>query len=222
MPIRIIPFVNDQYYHIFNRGVAHQPTFLAKRDYEKFLECVSFYRYSNLPHKLSKLAQLPIEERERIWADLETSNDKSVEIVAFCLMPNHCHLLVRQESDDGISKFMRHLSDSYTKYFNVKNERVGPLFQGPFKAVHVSTDEQLIHLSRYIHLNPLVSFVVREEYFSSYRWSSLKDYSKGASTLVDVSQVLSNFKSSDDYLSFVMNQADYAKELARIKHLGLE
>lgn len=222
MPIRFTPLVNDQYYHLYNRGVAYQPTFSSNRDYERFILCLSYYRFNNLPFRLSKLLQISKEERQRILANLEATHDLVVDLIAFCLMPNHIHLLVKQVADGGISKFMRQVADSFTRYFNTKYQRVGPLFQGAFKAVRIETDEQLLHVSRYIHLNPLTSYLVREEHFIDYPWSSLKDYLGKDSKLVNPKIVLSNFKVSNDYLKFVMDQADYGKELEKIKHLALE
>lgn len=145
-----------------------------------------------------------------------------VEIISYVLMPNHFHLLIRQTSDNGISTFIRRSINSYTRYLNTKRSRVGPLFQGAFKAVRVEDDEQLIHLSRYIHLNPLVSFVVKESEFRNYPWSSLPDYLKGQSNLIDVDMVLGHFSSPKSYEKFIFDQADYAKELEKIKHLKLE
>lgn len=155
-------------------------------------------------------------------ANLQSTNDLAVDLITFCLMPNHIHLLIKQISDGGISKFMRQVSDSFTRHFNTKYKRVGPLFQGAFKAVRIETNEQLLHVSRYLHLNPLTSYVVREENFINYPWSSLKDYLSKDSKLVNPKIVLSNFKASKDYLKFVMDQADYGKELEKIKHLALE
>lgn len=223
MPYRMTPLVNGEYYHVFNRGVAFQPTYSLKKDYERFLLYLSYYRFDNLPFKLSKLLQIPLEEREKILQELKIAGEKIVEIIAFCLMPNHFHLLLKQESDSGISIFMRKITDGFTRYFNTRHERVGPIFQGAFKAVHVERDEQLIHLSRYIHLNPLVSFIVREENFLSYQWSSLKHYLEGESNgLVNIKLILEHFKSPKDYLNFVLDRADYGKELEKIKHLILE
>lgn len=222
MPLRVLPLVNSEYYHVYNRGVALQPTYSTKRDYERFLLCLSYYRFNNLPVKLSRLLQIPKEERESVIASLEETNDKTVEIIAFCLMPNHFHILVQQLAEGGISKFMRQITDSYTRYFNTKFDRVGPLFQGAFKAVHVENDDQLIHLSRYIHLNPLVSYIVREVDFLEYPWSSLRNYISGDPQFVNPKIVLTNFKSPQDYLRFVMDQADYGRELEKIKHLILE
>lgn len=222
MPYRTIPLSNNEYYHIFNRGVAHQPTFLLNSDYKRFLLCLSYYRFANLPCKLSRLLQIPKKEREQILASLEKVDEKAVEIISFCLMPNHFHLLLQQTKEGGISKFMKQITDSYTRYFNIKHDRVGPIYQGAFKAVHITTDEQLIHLSRYIHLNPLVSFVVREEKFLNYPWSSFKNFISGNPGFINPKPILEHFKSPQKYKEFVMDQAEYGKELEKIKHLILE
>ena len=222
MPIRYTPLVNGQFYHTYNRGVAHQPVFSSNRDYERFHLCLYYYRFSNLPFRLSRLLQIPKEEREQILAALEATSNLTVELVAFCLMPNHIHLLLKQLSEGGISKFMRQITDSFTRYYNTKYQRVGPLFQGAFKTVRMENDEQLVHVSRYIHLNPLTSYVVHEKTFINYPWSSLKDYLAKESKLVNFRIVLDNFNLKDYYLKFVMDQANYSKELKRIKHLILE
>lgn len=183
---------------------------------------LSYYRFTKPPMKLSRFKELSKEEQESYLIELEDKNEKLVTLVAFALIPNHFHLLLRQEKDNRISIFVSKATNSYTKYFNTKKERVGALFQGVFKAIHVETDEQLLHLSRYIHLNPLVSFVVREKDFLSYSWSSLSGYLKGELTLVDSKPVIAHFSSPLKYQEFVLDQADYAKHLEEIKHLTLE
>ncbi len=222
MPLRITPLVNGEYYHVYNRGVALQPIYFTKKAHERFLLCLSYYRFNNLPFKLSRLLQISADEREKTIKELEKLNDKVVELIAFCLMPNHFHILIKQVSEGGTSKFMKQITDSYTKYFNTKNERIGPLFQGAFKAVRIENDEQLIHLSRYIHLNPLVSYLVRESDFRDYPWSSLRHYLDGDYSLVNPKIVLDSFKTPKAYLKFVLNQADYGKKLEGIKHLIIE
>ncbi len=149
-------------------------------------------------------------------------NNKIIELIAFCLMPNHFHLLIKQNSEDGVFRFLRLMMNSYVKYFNTKYKRVGPLFQGMFKVVHVETDEQLLHLSRYIHLNPLVSFLVKDKDFISYPWSSLQEYIKNQAKISNPKPILENFSKNQDYLKFVLDQADYGKELEKIKHLTLD
>lgn len=222
MPVRAVPLVTGEFYHIYNRGIARQPVFLSKRDYQRFILTLSYYRFLNPRVKLSRLLQLPEGVRKDYITELEEKGKKTVEVVSFVLIPNHFHLLLRQTANNGISTFMRLTINSWTRYFNTKHNRPGALFQGAFKAVHVETDEQLIHLSRYIHLNPLVTFLVKEKDFLSYPWSSLPDYLKGKSTLVEVEPVLSHFASPKVYQKFVLDQADYARKLEEIKHLTLE
>lgn len=215
--------VTDHYYHILNRGVAHQPTFLLARDYERFLLCLSYYRHKDAPLRLSKLLQIPKDVRTKLLERLETVNNTMVELIAFCCMPNHFHILVKQHFDGGVSLFMKKVADSYTRYFNTKHKRIGPVFQGAFKAVHISSSEQLLHVSRYIHLNPLVTAVVRENDFLAFPWSSLRSYlNDGGLTFVNTQPVLENFRNSQQYLEFVKDQADYGKRLEEIKHLSLE
>lgn len=222
MPARLIPLVNEEFYHIYNRGVASQPVFLTKRDYERFILCLSYYQFQNTPIRISHFLRLTYDERSVLLSNLENGNLKTIELIAFCLMPNHFHLLVKQASEGGISTFLKKITDSYTRYFNVKNDRVGPLFQGSFKAVHIENNEQLMHVSRYIHLNPLVSYLVKEDSFLSYSWSSLPEYLNGNSKLINSKPVLENFKTADKYLQFVLDQADYGKQLEQIKHIKLE
>ncbi len=155
-------------------------------------------------------------------ANLESTKDLAIDIIAFCLMPNHIHILLKQVSGGGISKFMKQVSDSFTRYFNTKYKRVGPLFQGAFKAVRIENDEQLVHVSRYIHLNPLTGYIVREEGLTRYPWSSLNEYLNKDFKLVNPQIILSNFKTGLNYLKFILDQAEYAKELEKIKHLILE
>lgn len=147
----------------------------------------------------------------------------AIDILAYCLMPNHFHLLVRQNVQEGIHDFLSNVSNGYAKYFNTKRQRVGPLYQGPFKAVYVETDEQLMHLSRYIHINPVVSGIITIEDLDVYPWSSFPDYlGKVKTSFVTTLPVLSQFKTSSSYRAFVYDQVGYGKELEQIKHLVLE
>ena len=222
MPIRTVPLRNGEYYHIYNRGVAYLPTYTRKRDYERFLLSLAYYRHNNFPCKLSRFLQLPKELQEEIQTTLNKKNNYCVSVICYTLMPNHFHLLLRQETDNGISTYMTHLINSYTRYFNTKHNRVGPVYQGVFKAVHIETDEQLLHLSRYIHLNPLVSGIITEKEFLQFPWSSLPYYLQKDTGIIDSSPVLDHFRSRKKYLQFVLDQTKYGKELEKIKHLILE
>lgn len=175
-------FEDGAFYHVYNRGNRKQQIFLQDRDYERFLEKVIEYK-----------KKFP------------------VNILAYCLMPNHFHFLIRQLSQDAISRFFSNLCNSHSKYFNIKYETVGSLYQGRFKAKRVDKDEYLIHLSRYIHLNPVDLFkYLGKNAFNQlmlYRWSSLPAYLSGkGDEVINPELILEYFFSKDsteDYKDFV-------------------
>lgn len=219
---RKIIFANGEYYHVFNRGVEKRLTFTGKYEFLRAIDAINFYRFGNLPFRYSKYLALNQEKRVDFLKSLNEV-ELQVEIIAFCLMGNHFHLLVKQLKDEGIVKFMAKFTNSYTKYFNTKHNRVGPLFQGVFKAVRIEDDEQLLHLSRYIHLNPIAGFIVKPEELKSYKWSSYPEYLGiiNART-TNIKDVLSFFKSTDEYEDFVLDQADYSMKLKTIEHLAID
>ncbi|RJQ36949.1 hypothetical protein C4559_04435 [Candidatus Microgenomates bacterium] len=219
---RNVVLANDQIYHVFNRGVERRTVFGTQWEFKRALDVFKFYRFSNLPFRFSQLLKLPKEERERIISEINT-NAKLVEIISFCLMPNHFHFILKQLQSGGIKKFISNFSNSYSKYFNTKHERIGPLFEGIFKAVLVESDEQLIHLSRYIHLNPVSSFLIPNEKLENYIWSSLPEYLENIDDgICSKDTVLSLFPSIESYHKFILNQISYAQELDKIKHLIME
>lgn len=208
MPSRIIPFINGEYYHVLNRGVAQMPVFNNTVDYRRFIKTMLYYRIENPKPRFSYFSPLN---------KLLNVNKKIVEIICYCLMPNHFHFLLRQIRNKGITEFISKLSNSYTKYFNIKNKRIGPLFQGEFKAIHIETNEQLLHLSRYIHLNPLVSYITKD--LEKYQFSSYGEYVRMNNNDICCKEVIiSQFKSIQDYRQFILNQEDYGKQLEKIKH----
>lgn len=225
MPYRQTVLAASELYHVFNRGVARLPIFLSVNHYSRFLQLIDYYRFANTPTSFSSLMKLPIEEREPILNNLKKENNLQVEILVFCLMPNHYHFLLKQVSEKGITNFMGNIQNSYVKYLNIKEDRVGPLYQSPFKAKRIETDEQLLHVSRYIHLNPSTGFVVEIEKLTEYPWSSLPTYLGKTSksfSFVNPKPILDSFKNPDQYKEFVFNQAEYQRELAKIKHLVME
>lgn len=175
-------FENGAFYHIYNRGNRKEQIFLQNRDYERFLEKV-----------------------------LEYKKKFQINILAFCLMPNHFHFLIQQLNQNSISQFFSNLCNSHSRYFNTKYETVGSLFQGRFKAKKIEKDEYIVHLSRYIHLNPLelLNFTGKEtiKELLSYRWSSLPHYLTANNEIADSSIILNYFSKKDpvlDYKNFVL------------------
>lgn len=213
MPSRVFPFVNDNFYHVYNRGIEKRRIFIDKRDQHRFIKTMLYYQLIGPKPKLSNF------KRSKIFSP--DFDKKIVNIVCYCLMPNHFHFLLKQLKDGGITEFISKLSNSYTKYFNTRHSRIGPLFQGEFKAVLVESDEQLVHLSRYIHLNPLVSLLVKD--LGKYEWSSYKEYINPVEkSLTAKEEVLSFFASPKEYEKFIADQADYGAQLEFIKHHLLE
>ncbi|MBP9669778.1 transposase [Candidatus Woesebacteria bacterium] len=219
MPLRKVPLVTGSYYHLFNRGINRQPTFLIKSDYERFIQTTSFYRPTESPIKYSQFLKNPHDVRADLLSKIDNSPHQ-ITIVAYCLMPNHFHLLLRQNEDGGISKFLGDVQNSYVKYFNVKHKRTGSLFDRQFKAVLVETENQLLHLTRYIHLNPYSSHMVDSDHITTYPYSSLPEYISGKFILSDPNQVMEIYPKR--YESFVLNHADYQQRLESIKHLTID
>jgi len=225
MPGRKVILSNGNYYHILNRAVAYQKLFLEEDHYDRVLELLNYYRNSKPPLKYSYFLRLPHSSKSEIIKDISLAKDFLVEILAFALMPNHIHLLVKQIKDNGISIFMSRFQNSFTRYFNRKNRRAGHMFGGSFKAVRISSEEQLIHVARYIKLNPLSAGVVRSfEELEHFPYASLSEYldSKGTGFVCNREHFLSRFGSSDKLRNFVSDNADYQKNLQNIKRDILE
>lgn len=223
MPVRKIPLITSQIYHVFNRGVEKRKIFKDKRDYRRLIDTLNYYRYSHINLKYSDYLKLNSNEKFRIQNNLVQKISPVIKLQCFTLMPNHFHLLIQQTKDSGISNFMRHISDSYTRYFNIRWDRVGPLFQGQFKAIRIESDEQLLHISRYIHLNPHTGYVVKDfEHLLSYPWSSLNEFITQEHGFCQTSLILKHFSKKLTYRDFLYDQKDYQLELENIKHLLVE
>jgi putative transposase len=170
----------DYIYHIYNRGVDKREIFSNDSDRRRFLSCL--YNFNNTCQSRS------FDEVDETQKESAGDREKLVEILAFVLMPNHYHLLVKPLVENGVSEFMRKIGTGYTHYFNIRHERSGTLFQGKYKFVKIEDDEQLNYIPFYIHFNPaeLVEAKWKEKeiqdknellnFLKSYRWSSLQDY----------------------------------------------
>lgn len=195
-------YIEKGFYHIYNRGVEEREIFLEDVDYKVFLSYLKFYL---LPKE--KIVQLlnKYEKENKLFKMIRINNFfGKIQLLAFVLMPNHFHLLIRQKEKNDIESFMKSLLTKYVIYFNKKNKRVGPLFQGTYKAVLVEKEEQLLHLSRYIHLNPQ-EILLKNQKLVDYPWSSYPFYVKNyQADWLDKKILLSYFKkmSGTDYFSY--------------------
>jgi len=205
------PLENDNFYHIFTRSISQHKIFPSSRELSRFSETVKFYQFGNSGIKYSVSSKNSDNSIDR--------TNKLVEIIAYCIMPTHIHLILKQLKKNGISDFMRYVLNSYTRYFNIKNNRKGPLWEGRFKSVLIENNDYLLHLTRYIHLNPVTSYLVKKP--EQWKASSYTEY------LNEFNQRLTNMDGIFDftpetYKEFVEDGISYQQELARIKHLTLE
>ena len=207
-------FGNGGIYHVYNRGVEKRNVFLDDHDYFRFLYSLYEFNDKNPAYKISEVRLREAEIRKEF---LLRERKTIVDIFAFCLMDNHFHLLVRQIADEGIVRFMHKVGTGYTNYFNKKYERVGPLFQGSFKAVKIENESHLLHLPYYIHANPLdlVMSKWRQEgitdckkathFLEQYKYSSHMDY-MGNSSYTSILQM--------KFLSSILgNHEEYRKNM---------
>lgn len=152
-------YIENSYYHIYNRGVEKRDIFLDEQDYVIYLSYLKDYLLPKNEQELYKKLSDPstsYKERDKVIKLLRLNNFfDEIILIAYCLMPNHFHLLVKQNNANSIDKFINSLGVRYSMYFNRKYKRVGKLFQDVYKAVMVESDEQLLHLTAYIHRNPL-------------------------------------------------------------------
>src|SRR3989344_7215508 len=202
-------FVENKIYHIYNRGVEKRKTFLDKQDYLRFIHNLFefndeaatknlFFYFNRLTSEVEPHYLKPNREPRKLL----------VNILAFCLMPNHFHLLVQQIKENGVVRFMQKLGTGYTMYFNQKYERVGGLFQGRFKAILVNEESHFIHLPYYIHSNPLdlnYGGSTSIKFLENYQWSSFPDYIG--------KKIFPSVTSREFLLEFWGGEKEYAKEM---------
>ncbi len=226
MAVRKIPFVTSHFYHIFNRSLFGQPIFEVKADYLRFTWLVYLLQFKNKHFSPSAFFRATNSTKEQMLKLLENL-PKMVNVVAYCIMPNHYHFILEQLLDNGIQMYISNLQNAYTRFFNIKHETKGQVFEPQFKGVLIENDPQFLHTTRYVLLNPYTSYIVRElERLPGYVWSSLPEYlGQGSVIGVPITYTRSYsalFKDRDDLWQYLCDQADYQRELARIKHLLLE
>jgi putative transposase len=187
---------SDAYYHLYLRGANKQPIFGEQDDYDYFLKLLS--RYLSKSIEVSKTGETYPNFR------------KSIQLLAYCLIDNHFHLLVYQNVSGSITKLMRSLLTSYSMYFNLKYKRTGPLFEGRYKSSLIYNQDYLEHISRYIHINP--------RYWRRYPNSSLGYYlNNDPPEWLQPNKIAKLFKSSREYLSFISDYEGHKLMLKQIK-----
>lgn len=215
--------VTGEVYHIFIRSIADYKIFNNEEEFLRILNLLKYYQFNN-DLRFSDFLELNIVQKEGLNNAIEIilkDKEKLVQIITYCLMPTHIHLVLKQLKEKGISEYMRRALDGYTRYFNTIHKRKGPLWEGKFRNVLVQSDEQLLHLTRYIHLNPVTALLINKP--ENWEHSSYKEYLgkvKDNSSMCQFNNVLKINPSV--YRKFVNDQISYQRELAKLKKLLLD
>lgn len=225
MPARntVKQYTQNGYYHIYNRGVEKRTTFQEAQDYSVFLSYLKEYLLpkdeEGLRKKLSD-PRISSKERDRIIRILRLNNfSDEITLIAYCLMPNHFHLFIKQSNPKSINKFMQSFTTRYTMYFNRKYKRVGSLFQAVYKAVLVNQEEQFLYLTKYIHKQALASKgEILQDQPSSY-----PDYLGIRKTdWIHPEEILSYFSKTNSNLSYKSFVEDGFDDYETIKDVLIE
>ena len=211
--------ITGEVYHIYNRGVEKRDIFMDDRDYIRFIHDLYEFNNTAAAKQYSRTSGHHVGSSTSNMMGLPGGGERErfVDILCWCLMPNHFHLMVRQRLENGISQFMQKIGTGYTHAFNARYNRSGVLFQGKFKWKHVSNNAQFLHLPFYIHANPidLIEYGWRDtgvadlkgimRFLESYRWSSFRDYIgvKNFSSLLDDQKIIWGGKTSPEYRTSV-------------------
>ncbi|MFC1626993.1 transposase [Patescibacteria group bacterium] len=212
-------YINDTYYHLYNRGINKNNIFEDASDYKTFLSYLKLY-LAPIPTLLQDLQG----ETLKVSPSRKLNNySDRINLLCYCLMPNHFHLLIFQKDSSGINYFMRSLGTKYSMYFNRKYKRVGTIFQGVYKAVRITKEEQLIYLSKYIHRNPLDILPSRRD-LEGYKYSSYGNYlGRFKQSWVKSDEILSYFSKNNklnSYKNFIEETDE--SDIFRIKELVLD
>jgi putative transposase len=219
--VRVIPQTGE-IYHVYNRGVDKRDIFMNKVDYIRFLH--DLYEFNDKAHAPAferRYKSIKNAGHRKSYIE-QHAQEPIVDVLAFCLMKNHYHLLVRPITENGVQSFMKKLNIGYAKAFNAKYNRSGYLFQGRYKIKHVDQDEYLKHLICYIHLNPLkflkklnknkrIDLDQTWEELMGYRWSSQLDYlgQYNFGSVIDKKFMGDVFGSAAEYEKFAKDWMEY-------------
>jgi putative transposase len=195
----------NSYYHVYNIGVANSVIFLENQDYETFLYYLFIYtspretvevRYPDLPKRFAA-----------------KNLSEEILVVAYCLMPNHFHLLLKQKTSLAMPKMMKQVINGYTTYFNVKYKRAGSLLRGRYKSILVESEYLLVQMTRFVHLNPAISGLCRNP--GDYAWSSYKNP-------LHTNEVINRFGTVAEWDTFHLDNNSYHLNLPKIRHLTID
>lgn len=206
--MRKTPFVENEYYHLYNRGVDKREIFSDQYDAIRFFQSMAEF---NIIEPIGSIYENSFVKEKDI--KLGSSTSKLVEFVCYCLNPNHYHFLLKQIAENGIEKFMHRLGTGYTNYFNNKIKRTGSLFQGRFKSVHIDSNEYLLHSSAYINLNDRVHGLDKlGSWTSKSSWEEYVSRKNFGAKFCDSDIILGQFDSAGGYEKFALEALENIRE----------
>jgi len=216
---RKVSFAQEEYYHIFNRGTDKRIIFADRQDSDRFLQSITEF---NAEQPIGSIYQNAYRKKHALSSGV-TKRERLVRVVCYCLNQNHYHLILEQLNDAGIERFMQKLGTGFTRYFNEKYKRSGVLFQGPFKAVHIKSNEQLLHTNVYVNLNNRVHQLLNDEVVRSSFDEYVHDGYQSTYFTCDKEIILGQFNSRDDYKKFAEETLEGILERRKNENeLGLE
>ncbi len=205
-------------HHVINKSIAEFVIFNGANEYMRMLSAIRYYQIEKQQMSLSRIIMARKSKKTSVNTQLIVSdkNRNLVDIIAYCIMPTHLHLILNGLKDMGISIFMNNVLNSYTRYFNIKHHRKGPLWEGPSKKVEIKSDDQFLHITRYVHLNPVTAYLVDKP--EDWPYSSYGEYISE----INEKNRTCNYKALLDvepnlYKEFVEKEIAYSRELAEIK-----
>lgn len=203
-------------FHIFNRSIAGYKIFRKDETFIRFLETLDYYNSFEYKQKFSIVKQ---KNNYKFTSLLKDRKQAVIKFICYCIMPDHYHFLIKNLFPGGLSKYLNDVENSFTRYFNTKFGRRGPLWVAPFKAVVIRSNEQLLHVTRYIHLNPSTEGLVDKP--ENWTYSSYKEYINNPFLLKNYLREIS-ISDPVAYKKFVENNQSYQKKLKLIRKLIIE
>lgn len=213
--MRKYSFKSGCFFHVFNKSIANYSILKDLNNSQRFVDILDYYNNLEVKPSFSTYLKANLEFKNQILIPRSTAK---IKFITYCIMPDHYHLLIKILCDYTLSKYINDVENSFTRFFNIKFERKGPLWQSSFKAVKIKTNEQLLHVSRYVHINPTTSNLVTKP--EDWVFSSYRNFISTKETLKNIYEI--SIRRSDAYKKFVDNRINYQKSLKIIKKLLIE
>ncbi len=217
------PLANEEYYHVYNRGVDKRDIFCDERDYARFFQALLLMNDEQdglmIQWRNCKMSN-PVLRVDDFLKNSLSNRRKLVDIVAYCLNSNHYHFVLKQVRDKGIERFMHRIATGYTMYFNKKYHRTGSLFQGRFKATHINNNDLLLHLIAYVNCNCEIHRIAKAK---NYKWCSYPDYlGKKSGNLLSKKIISDQFKDKEYFRQFSESYVEHFKDRKSDEKIFLE